>query len=130
MVVAGLEPFAVDDLELTPTEVPEAASEWCTNLDCPSNHAVRGLWRVGVNDYRCKVCGDLLRTPMSAVLAPRKTQSSAAISARICRREERDAGRHQRRRQARQALPWRCLTRPSVAFTRRGTVIRIAGEAT
>ena len=47
-------------------------SEWCTNTACPSNHAVPGLWRVGVNDYTCKVCGVRLRTPMDEVVAHRR----------------------------------------------------------
>jgi len=47
-------------------------SEWCTNLDCPSNH-LRGLWRVGVNDYVCEQCGAALRTPMEQVFAHRRT---------------------------------------------------------
>ena len=74
VVVAGLEPIAdTDDLELTATGVSVVGSEWCTNLDCPSNHAVTGLWRVGVNDYTCKACGEALRTPMSEVFAHRRT---------------------------------------------------------
>jgi hypothetical protein len=48
-------------------------SEWCTNLGCSSNHVVEGLWRVGVNDYTCKACGEALRTPMSEVFAHRRT---------------------------------------------------------
>ncbi len=74
MVVAGLVPItAADDPELAATGVSVVGSEWCTNLDCPSNHAVRGLWRLGVNDYTCNVCGEALRTPMSEVFAHRRT---------------------------------------------------------
>jgi hypothetical protein len=74
VVVAGLEPLtASDDPELTATGVSAVGSEWCTNLDCRSNHAVPGLWRIGVNDYTCKVCGEALRTPMSEVVAHRRT---------------------------------------------------------
>ena len=74
MVVAGLEPIAdTDDPELTATGVSLVGSEWCTNLDCPSNHAVTSLWRVGVNDYTCKVCGEALHTPMREVFAHRRT---------------------------------------------------------
>jgi len=58
VVIAGLEPVtSVDDPELTAVELAETASEWCTNLHCPSNHAVPGVWRTGINDYTCKVCG-------------------------------------------------------------------------
>lgn len=74
VVVAGLEPItAADDPELTATGVTVVGSEWCTNLDCASNHAVSGLGRVGVNDYTCKACGEALRTPMSDVFAHRRT---------------------------------------------------------
>lgn len=74
VVVAGLEPVTTsDDCELTATGVSVVGSEWCVNLGCPSNHVMPGLWRVGVNDYRCKVCGECLRTPMSQVLAHRQT---------------------------------------------------------
>lgn len=72
LVVSGLEAFAPgDDPELDAEGSTTAWSEWCTNLDCPSNHVLRGLTRVGVNDYICAVCGEALRTPMSAVLAHR-----------------------------------------------------------
>lgn len=38
MIVAGLEPITeVDDAELAATGVSVVGSEWCTNLDCPSN---------------------------------------------------------------------------------------------
>lgn len=60
-VVADLEPVvSFDHLEF---------SEWCTNLDCRSNHALPGLWRLGVNDYQCRACGQMLKTPIAAVLA-------------------------------------------------------------
>jgi hypothetical protein len=44
----------------------EAAVDWCPNLDCPSNHALPGLVRVGVNLYVCSVCGEELSGPFSA----------------------------------------------------------------
>ena len=53
-------------------------SEWCTNPGCPSNHALTGLRRVGVNDYTCTECGEALRTPMSVVLAHRRTHARLA----------------------------------------------------
>jgi hypothetical protein len=72
LVLSGLEPFAPgDDPELEAEGLTAAGSEWCTNLDCPSNHVLRGLTRVGVNDYICTVCGEALRAPMSAVRAHR-----------------------------------------------------------
>lgn len=74
VVVSGLEPITdTGDPELTAAGASVVGSEWCANLDCPSNHAVPGLWRVVVNDYTCRVCGETLRTPMSAVLAHRRT---------------------------------------------------------
>lgn len=74
LVVSGLEPLAGDDdPELDAEGLPAVRSEWCTNLDCPSNHVLKGLTRVGVNDYICMVCGEALRTPMSAVRAHRAT---------------------------------------------------------
>lgn len=66
-----MNPFARGELEAK--GLTAAASDWCTNLDCPSNHVLRGLTRVGVNDYICTVCGEALRTPMSAVRAHRAT---------------------------------------------------------
>ena len=73
LVVSGLEPFAPgDDPALEAEGLTVAGSDWCTNLDCPSNH-IRGLARVGVNDYICTVCGEALRTPFSAVRAHRAT---------------------------------------------------------
>ena len=80
LVVSAPEPFAPgDDPELEAEGQTAAVSEWCTNLDCPSNHALKGLTRAGVNDYICTVCGEALRTPMSAVRAHR--------NALICRDE-------------------------------------------
>lgn len=74
VVVVGVERIAMgDEPELDVTEVTEVGSEWCTNLDCPSNHVQRGLTRVGVNDYICTVCDESLRTPMSEVFAHRRT---------------------------------------------------------
>ena len=74
LVVFGLEPFAPgDDPELESEGLTAARSEWCTNLDCPSNHVLKRLTRVGVNDYVCTVCREALRTPMSAVRAHRAT---------------------------------------------------------
>lgn len=65
-VVVDLEPIE----EIGPdgsVTVEEAYSEWCPNPGCPSNHALRGLERVGVNAYVCKECGAHLVTPMSGV---------------------------------------------------------------
>jgi len=45
---------------------------WCTNLDCRSNH-LRGLKRVGVSRYICKVCGEELTGSTSAIFAHRRT---------------------------------------------------------
>lgn len=73
LVISGLEPFAPgDDPELEAEGLTGYGSDWCTNLDCPSNHLM-GLARVGVNDYICAVCGEALRTPFRAVLAHRAT---------------------------------------------------------
>ena len=70
LVISGLEPVAPgDDPELEAEGLTAAESDWCTNLDCPSNYALKSLTRVGVNDYICRVCGEALRTPMSAVRA-------------------------------------------------------------
>lgn len=73
-MVSGHEPFALgDDPELDAEGLAVQGSEWCMNFDCTSNHVVRGLRRVGVNDYICNICGEALRTPMSAVFAHRRT---------------------------------------------------------
>jgi hypothetical protein len=72
VVIYGREPIAPgDEPELDAAGVSVVGSEWCTNLDFPSNHVQRGLRRVGLNDYICTVCGEALRTPMSAVIAHR-----------------------------------------------------------
>jgi hypothetical protein len=74
LVVSGLEPFAPSEDPTSEAEgLTAARSEWCTNLDCPSNHVLGGLTRVGVNDYICTVCNEALRIPMSAVRAHRAT---------------------------------------------------------
>lgn len=61
-VVSGLEPFD-DEADAG------GRSEWCTNLECSSNHVLRGLHRLGVNEYLCLECNEVLRTPMSQVFA-------------------------------------------------------------
>lgn len=72
-MVTGQEPItAASEPELAATGVWTAASEWCTNLACPSNHVLRGLTRVGVNDYICEWCDEALRTPMAFVFAHRR----------------------------------------------------------
>lgn len=74
VVVSGHEPTtAADKPELAAAGETVVGSEWCTNLGCPSNHVLRGLTRVGVNDYLCEECGEALRTPISLVFAHRRT---------------------------------------------------------
>lgn len=79
LVVAGLEPIdpAVEDPEVVASGATSVGSEWCTNLGCPSNHVLRGLHRVGVNIYVCKVCREELRGRISVVLAHRGSHSTA-----------------------------------------------------
>ena len=74
-VIAGQEPIdpAFEDPDVVATGVTMVGSEWCTNLDCPSNHRPRGLHRVGVNRYICDVCNEVLAGRMSAILAHRRT---------------------------------------------------------
>jgi hypothetical protein len=69
VVVSGLEP--VEPARWADEGGPAVGSEWCTNLDCRSNRQ-RDLHRVGVNEYVCQVCGEVLRTPVSAVFAHRQ----------------------------------------------------------
>ena len=75
MVVVGTEPIdpVVEDPEVVASGATSVTSEWCTNLECPSNHALRGLHRVGVSAYLCEVCGEELRGPISDVLGHRGT---------------------------------------------------------
>lgn len=85
VVVAGLEPIdpTLSDRYEVATGVTVVGSdhvdilvqqvEWCTNLDCPSNHLPPGLHRVGVNRYVCNVCGDVLTGPIGTILAHRRT---------------------------------------------------------
>ena len=77
MVVVGLEPIdpALEDPEVVASGVTTVGSEWCTNLDCPSNHALRGLHRVGVNIYVCKVCREELRGPITVIVGHRAAHS-------------------------------------------------------
>lgn len=79
LVVVGLEPIdpAMEDPDVVASGVTSVGSEWCTNLDCPSNHVLQGLHRVGVSDYVCKVCGEQLVAPISAVFAHRRSHSGA-----------------------------------------------------
>lgn len=78
LVVVGLEPIdpALEDPEVVASGVTTVGSEWCTNLDCPSNHALRGLHRVGVNIYVCKVCREELRGPITFIVGHRAAHSS------------------------------------------------------
>lgn len=62
-----------DDLEAWEAGEAEIRVEWCPNLDCPSNHVLPGLTRVGVNGYVCAVCGKVLTGPMSQIFAHRRT---------------------------------------------------------
>jgi hypothetical protein len=74
VVVVGQEPItAASEPELAAAGVWVTGSEWCSNLDCPSNHVLPGLTRVGVNDYICEVCNEALRTPIGLVFAHRRT---------------------------------------------------------
>ena len=73
VVVTGQEPItAASEPELAASGVWVTGSEWCTNLDCPSNHVLLGLIRVGVNHYICAVCDEALRTPIDLVFAHRR----------------------------------------------------------
>lgn len=74
LVVVGQEPVTAEtEPGLVASGVWTVGSEWCTNLDCTSNHALSGLTRVGVNDYLCAVCGQALHTPISQVVAHRRS---------------------------------------------------------
>jgi hypothetical protein len=70
LVVEGPEPLAPanDNAGTMHTGVLMVRSEWCTAPNCPSNHALAGLHRVGVNRYVCTVCRDVLTGPMSSIL--------------------------------------------------------------
>lgn len=70
-VVSGLEPFDYDEdhPDRVQTDSRYERSDWCINLDCPSNRCGVGRIRVGVNHYVCVECGDMLHTPFSLVLA-------------------------------------------------------------
>jgi len=46
-------------------------SDWCTNLDCPSNQLC-GLRRTGVDDCQCLECDAVVRTPFPDVTAHRR----------------------------------------------------------
>lgn len=74
VVLVGQEPIdpAFEDPDVVATGVRTMGSEWCTNLDCPSNYRPRGLHRVGVSRYICEVCGEVLTGPISAILAHRR----------------------------------------------------------
>jgi hypothetical protein len=74
MVIVGPEPLGHDDnWDGLLSGQTEQLVDFCTNLDCPSNHALRGLTRVEVNRYICIACGVELKGPMSSVFAHRRT---------------------------------------------------------
>ncbi len=70
-VVAGLEPFG-RDLGEQSTGPSSEWSEWCTTPSCPSNFAVRGFQRVGVNDHLCLTCQAHVQTPFPEVVEHRR----------------------------------------------------------
>ena len=81
LVVAGQEPVtAEDEPELVAKGIFTVGSEWCTNLECPSNYGLRGLHRVGVNDYLCLDCSMALSTPISVVVAHRRAHRGQSDS--------------------------------------------------
>ena len=51
----------------------EVGVEWCPNLDCDSNYALRPFRRTGVNSYVCTICDLVLNGPTSTILAHRGT---------------------------------------------------------
>jgi len=71
LVIWGWEPIdsELDDPEDLTRGETRVASEWCTNLACPSNHMFPSLRRVGVSTYICKQCQRELSGPISVVLA-------------------------------------------------------------
>lgn len=75
-VLAGLEPADPLDQEsvvATVGGVPMVGSEWCTNLDCPSNTCIPGLRRIGINRWICTTCQGVLTGPMSEIFAHLRT---------------------------------------------------------
>jgi hypothetical protein len=75
LVVVGMEPAEPEDHggSRVVDGVPMNECDWCTNLDCPSNHALRGLHRVGVNQYVCSGCDRTLTGTMMSIFAHRRT---------------------------------------------------------
>jgi DNA-directed RNA polymerase subunit RPC12/RpoP len=47
--------------------------EWCPNLDCPSNHVLKGLRQVGANRYLCTTCGEEIGGSSKNYLGHRRT---------------------------------------------------------
>ena len=39
-------------------------SDWCTNLDCPSNYARKPFHRLGVGSLKCRICHDIIVGPI------------------------------------------------------------------
>lgn len=71
---SGVEPNSPqDDVEAWQAGETEIGVDWCRNLDCPSNHVLKGLTRLGLNRYVCTVCGIELTGPMSAIFAHART---------------------------------------------------------
>jgi hypothetical protein len=54
-VIVALAPAEDDEPGLLPGQT-HVGLDFCTNRDCASNH-LRGLTRVGGNEYECTVCG-------------------------------------------------------------------------
>lgn len=63
----GLEPVSPDDEDCEPGRT-HISVDWCPDPDCPSNHALRGLTRLGPNLYVCAVCAAELSGPMRTVV--------------------------------------------------------------
>lgn len=57
----GREPISeASEPELWANGERSVSSDWCPNLDCPSNNLLRDFRRVGVAMWQCKTCDDQL----------------------------------------------------------------------
>ena len=50
--------------------------DWCPNLDCPSNTALRGLLRTGPRTYKCLACSGVVEAYLGDVLGHRRSHAA------------------------------------------------------
>lgn len=65
-------------VELLHGSAESVGVDWCPNLQCPSNAALRGFLRVGVRSYRCLVCDAVIEAYIDDVVTHRREHGSGS----------------------------------------------------